>query len=203
MLPIALLSVLAAAEPGPAVPLTFDVTRGGAVTWTEAPCRLEARRGAETIATGEGTSLEVSPGPTLVVVSCDAKEGTVRRSLRLDVKKPQTVKVGITPGTVVTVLDKDGTKSAGRVVVFDDNDVEVAAGADKAALLVDAGRKRVVGLIDRGGGRPLQGETALTVKAATKHDVVVDVADGELVVTVTENGRPAKAVIALRAPGET
>lgn len=203
MLPIALLSVLAAAETGPAVPLTFDVTRGGAVTWTEAPCRLEARRGAETIASGEGTSLEVAPGPALVVVSCDAKEGTVRRSLRLDVKKGQTVKVALTPGTLVAVLDKDGTKTAGRVVVFDDNDVEVATGADQAALLVDAGRKRVVGLIDRGGNRPLQGETALTVKAATKQDIVIDVADGELVVTVTENGRPAKAVIALRAPGET
>jgi len=203
MLPIALLSVLAAADPAPAVPLTFDIARGGAVTWTEAPCRLEARRGAETIASGEGSGLEVTPGPTLVVVTCDAKEGSVRRSLRLDVKKAQTVKVPLAPGTVVAVLDKDGTKSAGRVVVFDDNDVEVAAGADKAPLLVDAGRKRVVGLIDRGSGRPLQGETTLAVKAATKHDLVLDVADGELVVTVTENGRPAKAVIALRAPGET
>jgi hypothetical protein len=203
MLSLALLSVLAAAEPAPAVTLTVDIARGGAVSWTDAPCRLEARRGAEVIASGEGPGLEVTPGPTLVVVTCDAKEGSVRRSQRVDVKKAQTLKLPVAPGTVVAVLDKDGTKSAGRVVVYDDNDVEVAAGADKAPLLVDAGKKRVVGLIERGSGRPLQGETTLTVKTAAQHDVVVDVADGELVVTVTENGRPAKAVIALRAPGET
>jgi hypothetical protein len=205
MLASALLSlaVAVAAAPEP-VTLKVDVTKGGELRWSDEPCRLEARSATgEVIATDErGDSVDVPPGAVDIVVACTAKEGVVRRSQHVQAKKNETLKFALAPATIVATIERDGTKSAGTVVVFDGNNIEVARGADRTAIPVDAGKVRVVALVDRGGKYPIRGEQNLTIKAGQKSEFVVDASDGELVVSVTDNGRPAPAVIALREPGQ-
>jgi hypothetical protein len=200
---VLLFSALVATSDAPSITTRVDVTRAGDVAWNADPCTIEARRGAEVVATVTGDAVELTPGPVVLVVSCDAKEGPVRRSLRVDVRKPQTLKVTLAPGFVVATIDQGGTKTAGTIVVYDDNDIEVARGADRKALAVNAGSVRIVGLIDRGSGRSVRGEAKAVIKPGARAEATVDVADGELLVTVTENGRPSKALVSLRVPGET
>ena len=198
-----ILSALVASTDAPTVPVHVEVTRSGDVGWSTGPCAIEAMRGTETIASVTGDTIDITPGPTLVVIGCEAKEGTVRKSLRVDVRKEQTLKVTLQPGFVVATIDQGGTKTAGTVVVYDDNNAEIARGADRKALAVNAGTVRIVGLVDRGAGRTVRGETRATIKGGARAEVTIDVADGELLVTVTENGRSQKALIGLRIPGET
>jgi hypothetical protein len=198
-----LLSALVASTDAASVTLHVEVTRGGDVGWSAGPCTLEARRGTETLATVTGDTIELTPGPTLLVVGCEAKEGIVSKSLRVDVRKEQTLKVTLNPGFLVGTIDQGGTKTAGSIVVYDDNDAEIARGADRKALAVNAGSVRIVGLVDRGAGRSVRGEAKTTIKGGARSEVTVDVADGELLVTVTENGRSQKALVGLRLPGES
>ena len=142
---VLLFSALVATGDAPSITTRVDVTRAGDVAWNADPCTIEARRGTAVVATVTGDAVELTPGPVVLVVSCDAKEGTVRRSLRVDVRKPQTLKVTLAPGFVVATIDQGGTKTAGTIVVYDDNDIEVARGADRKALAVDAGSVRIVG----------------------------------------------------------
>ena len=136
---VLLFSALVATGDAPSITTRVDVTRAGDVVWNADPCTIEARRGTAVVATVTGDAVELTPGPVVLVVSCDAKEGTVRRSLRVDIRKPQTLKVTLAPGFVVATIDQGGTKTAGTIVVYDDNDIEVARGADRKALAVDAG----------------------------------------------------------------
>jgi hypothetical protein len=200
---VLLFSALVATGDASTITTRIDVTRAGDVAWNADPCTIEARRGTAVVATVTGDAVELTPGPVVLVVGCDAKEGTVRRSLRVDIRKPQTLKVTLAPGFVVATIDQGGTKTAGTIVVYDDNDIEVARGADRKALAVDAGSVRIVGLIDRGSGRSVRGEGKAVIKSGARTELTIDVADGELLVTVTENGRPSKALVSLRVPGET
>ncbi len=199
---LALLTTAATDE----VTLRVDIKKGGELRWSDDPCLVQARDAAsgEVVATDErGESVVVVKGRAVeVIVGCKAAEGTVRRVVKSAAKKDETLAVAFAPGFVIATIDRDGTKSAGVVVVYDANNVEVARGADRAALAVDAGKVRVVGLIDRGGKQPIRGEVAVVVKTGAKTEATIDASDGELTVTVTDNGKPAHAVIALREPGQ-
>lgn len=197
----AAVALLAAADE---VTLKVEVDKAGTVRWTDDACLLEARDagGAVLVSDQRGDSVEVVKGMAVtLVIACPAKEGTVRRSQRITARRNETIKLKLAPGSIVATIDKDGTKSAGTVVVYDGNDVEVARGADRTALPVDAGKVRVVGLVDRGGRQPIRGEAHVVVKAEQKHELTIDASDGELVVDVTDNGKAAGAVIGLREPG--
>ena len=202
----AVFAVVAATSDGAGeVTVKLDVTKAGELRWSDGPCAAEARgTSGEVVATDQrGESLTLPKGnPVVVVVSCTAKEGTVRRSQRIAARKDETLKLTLSPATIIASIDKDGTRSAGVVVVYDGNDVEVARGADRTALLVEPGRVRVVGLVDRGGKQPIRGEQSVVVKSGVKSEPVIDASDGMLIVTVTDNGKPAKAVVALREPGQ-
>lgn len=201
LLALALLTASATDE----VTLRVDINKAGDVKWDDDACLVEARDagGALVASDQRGESVVVKKGSSVVViVGCKAKEGTIRHVVKSAAKKDETLKVAFNPGFVVATLDKDGTKSAGTVIVYDANDVEVARGANRVVLPVEPGKVRVVGLVDRGGKQPIRGELAVIVKSGAKSDVTVDASDGELSVTVTDNGKPAKAVIALREPGQ-
>ncbi len=191
----------AIADDDSTVAVSVDVKLGGAVSWSEAPCQLSARRGGAEIASGTGT-IEVTPGPTIITAACTTSTGAVvTKSLRHTVNKTAKLATSMAPAELSFTVTSEGTKSAARVSVYDDNDVEVAAGDNTKKLLVDAGPKRFVGLIDRGGGKVIQGETQQVVKGSTG-EVNIVIAQGELMVSVNETGRPAAAVVSLHAPGE-
>ena len=199
---LAMFATTATAE----VTLRVDVNKGkDGLRWSDDPCLIEARNSAgEIIATDQlGESVVVPKGSAVVVVvSCKATEGTVRRSVKLAAKKDETLKLALAPGYVFGTIDKDGTKTAGTIVVYDSNDVEVARGAARTALPVEPGKFRVVGLIEGSGKQPIRGESTVVVKGGARSEVIVDASDGELSIIVTDNGKVAPAVIALREPGQ-
>ncbi|MDP2341709.1 MAG: hypothetical protein Q8O67_12190 [Deltaproteobacteria bacterium] len=205
-LPLALLLSTSAAV-GDNVTLTLDIQKGGDLRWKkDAPCEADviAKDRSVTHADNVATGILVPPGPVDVVVACLAQEGTLRKTVRLNATRDQTVKVTFAPGFLTTAIEREGKLSVGDVVVYDAFDHEIARGKDRTVLPVDAGNVRVVVVVDKATAaatRDIRGEQRATVKAAQKTELKIDASDGEILVTVVENGRAAKALVALREPG--
>ena len=190
------------------VTLTLDIQKGGDLRWDkDEPCQADvvAVDGSVTHA-DNAAELLVAPGIVDVVVACSSKEGTLKKTVRVNARKDQSVKVTFSPGFLTAAVERDGKLSVGDVVVFDAFDHEIARGKDRTVLPVEAGNVRVVVIVDKataGTTRDVRGEQRASVKAGKKTELKIDASDGELVVNVVENGRPAKALIALREPGSS
>jgi len=205
---LAMLAVLAPVAAAEDVTLTLAIDKGGDLRWKDGPCAAdvygEDGRGVAHVDRAE--EVTVPAGTVDVVVACEAVEGMVKKAVRVQAKKPQTVKVKLDPGFVVATIAREGRLSVGEVVVYDAYDHEVSRGRDRTVLPIDAGRVRVQGILSRataGTSRDVRGEQTVVVKAGAKSELKIDASDGEIVVTVTENGRPAKALVALRDPGSS
>ena len=188
------------------IPITLAVERSGDLRWKEEPCAMDAIDSTgTTVAHSEaGDVIEVPRGRVDIVVACQAQEGIVRRTTRIQATRPQTLKVRLNPGFILAKVERDGVTLTGEIVVYDSFDHEVARGQSQTILLVDAGRVRVVGIIDKGTAnspRDAQGEVRTTVTAGQKAELAVDASDGLLAIKVLENGRRAGAILSLRIPG--
>jgi hypothetical protein len=205
-----LFAVPAAGATGDNVTLTLDIQKGGDLRWKkDLPCTadvvaLSGKDGGSVTHADNAGEILVVPGQVDVVVACAATEGTLKKTVRVNAQRDQTVKVAFAPGFLTTAIEREGKLSVGDVIVYDVFDHEVARGKDRTVLPVDAGNVRVVVVVDKstaGATRDIRGEQRASVKAGQKTELKIDASDGELVVTVVENGRPAKAIVALREPG--
>jgi hypothetical protein len=191
------------------VAVTLTIEKGGDLGWKDDPCFVDvfAADGKPIQHFDRAEDVRVPAGTVDVVVACAANEGVVKKTVRTTTKaakKPEPLKVKLQPGFVLATIAREGKLSVGDVVVYDAYDHEVARGRDRTVIPVDAGRVRVQGILSKataGTSRDVRGEQTLVVKAGAKSELKVDASDGEIEVTVTENGRPAKALIALRDPG--
>ncbi len=204
-LPILLALAAASADN---VTLTLEVTKGGDLRWKkDLPCQADivAKDGSVTHA-DNAAELLVVPGAVDVVVACAAQEGTLRKTVRVNATKDQKLKVSFAPGFLTAAIVREEKLSVGDVVVYDSYDHEIARGRDRTVLPVDAGAVRVVVVIDKataGTTRDVRGEQRASVRLGQKTELKIDASDGDIVVNVVENGRPAKALVALREPGSS
>jgi hypothetical protein len=211
---LALLTLPAANVDVDDVTLTLAIQKGGDVHWKDEPCAADVygADGKLHHHADRADELTAPVGVVDVVVACAATEGVVKKTVRTTVKDaakasakaaaPLAVK--LQPGFVLATIAREGKLSVGDVVVYDAFDHEVARGRDRAVIAVDAGRVRVQGILSKataGTSRDVRGEQLVVVKQGGKSELKIDASDGEIEVTVTENGRPAKALIALRDPG--
>jgi hypothetical protein len=193
--------------------VTFSIKKGGDLLWKASPCTADVfelrsgRPGEE----GElakssadlGQPLELAPGSYEAVVACDADEGVVKKTVPFSVKGADlSVPVLLEPGfLLVSVLRFDTPVRAG-ITVIDERGREVAASKEKAIIPLVPGRVHVLARVNDKEGRPVLGNAVATVSARKKTEVTVDTTDGELTVHLTDNGKKAGGVAALRAPGQ-
>lgn len=189
--------------------ISFAVKRGGDVLWKGEPCSADIWQDDVLVTSIPDVAIAVplEPGRYEAVVACASDEGVVKRTVPVTVKgAPQQVPVVLEPGfLLVTVLRFDTPVSA-AITVVDERGREVASSKEKAVIPLAPGRVRVLaevkpGAKDDSGGRPVLGNAEATIRARQKSEVKVDTTDGELTVTLTDNGRKAGGVAALRAPG--
>lgn len=190
-------------------PVTFSIRKGGDVTWKSGACTADVwllrARSEELIKSAEDAdrALELPLGKYEAVVGCPSEEGMVKRRVAFVVKGgPLTVPVVLEPGFLLVKVLRFDTPVRAEIVVYDERGREVASSKEKAIIPVPAGRLRVVARVKDDGPRPVLGNAAATVVAKQKVEVTVDTTDGELTVTLLENGKKAGGVVALRAPGQ-
>jgi hypothetical protein len=215
---IVFLAVMLALPVTPEVTVSVVLDKGGDVRWQDEPCRADVvdRDGrvlltvdrTDTIVLGESVRARADDktGTLDVVVACATTEGTVKKTLRVNALRSSTVKAKLQPGFVLATVQRAGRGFDADVIVFDAFDHEIARGRDRAVLAVDAGRVRVQGRIPKavaGTARDVRGEQVIVVRPGVKSQVAIDAGDGDLEVVVTENGRPARGLVALRDPGSS
>ena len=187
------------------VTLRLEVNKGGDLRWKNQPCTaVVTDKDGKVSEFDDAAEFTIAKGNVDVVVSCVANEGTLKKSLKINASKDQTIKVPFDPGFLTATIEREGRVSVGQVVVYDDSDHELLRGRDRTVLPVLAGNVRVLAIIDKATAnttRDIRGEARTKINANQKTELKLDASDGELQVTVTENGRPAKALVALREPG--
>lgn len=200
-----LASLLALAAADGDVTLRLEINKNGDLRWKNQPCTATVYlKDGTTNEFGDAAEFAVAKGPVDAVIACAAAEGTLKKSLKLNATKDQTIKFPIDPGFLTATIEREGRVSVGEIVVYDDSDHEILRGRDRTVLALPAGNVRVVAIVDKataGTSRDIRGEQRAKINANQKTELKLDASDGELLVTVTENGRPAKALVALRAPG--
>lgn len=192
----------------------FRIERRGDVRWGSAPCeaQLIERRGDED---GAVNTVELAGPVTLpagrydAVVRCMSDEGPVARTVTFAVPPsgpPVRVPVILDPGFLLVRVLRFDTPVVAEVTVFDERGRLLVTTKDKAVIPVSPGRVRVAARVRPGKrderARPIVGNAAATVAAGRKVEVTVDTTDGALLVTLTDNGRKAAGVAALREPGQ-
>jgi hypothetical protein len=202
-----LLLLLATADAGTSFNVTFDVKEGGDVRWTH-KCTVDVWKGTElvqqSVDPAGGANLE--PGAYDAVVACNSDEGMVKKTVSVTVKNADVKAVPVTlePGFLLVNVLRFDTPISAEVTIFDDKNREVAASKDKAVIPVCPGKVRVLAKVDDPkASRPVFGNASATITAKQKSTVTVDTTDGNLTVFLTDNGRKAGGVAALRAPGQT
>lgn len=190
----------------------FRIQRGGDVTWMSAPCtatvieRIDNEDGAVTTVELSGP-VPLAAGRYEAVVGCPSDEGRVARTVSFAVPRagpPVKVPVALEPGFLLVKVLRYDTPVVAEIAVFDERGREVASSKDKAIIPVVPGRVRVVARVQtkKHADRPVVGNASAVVVARKKVPVTVDTTDGELVVTLTDNGRKTGGVAALREPGQ-
>jgi hypothetical protein len=191
---------LVAADPT----VTLDVKLGGDIRWKE-PCTAEVMEGDKEIASTPDVSkpMPVPVGKYDVVIACaTADEGTVKKVLPLTVREDNiTVKASFDPGFLLVNVMRFDTPTAAEVTILDERGFEIAKGKERAVILVEPGRVRVVAKVDD-KGRTVFGNTGATIVSRKKIEATVDTTDGELTVFLTDNGKKTGGVAALRQPGQ-
>jgi hypothetical protein len=176
--------------------LRVDVTKGSGPSWKDEPCFVSARGDLHQNGSNNdrgGPVYATKGAPVFLVVQCEAAEGTITRILTVPSTSSRTFKVDMRPSIIVGTIERDGKKTSGTIVVYDDHDIELARGPDQTVLYVMPGKVRVVG-IDKDG---IHGETNTTVRANARSDVRVDAANGMLLVNVTNNDVAEPASVSL------
>lgn len=200
MLTLALL--LAATDPT----VTLELAKGGDVVW-QGTCSAEAfprdGDGASTTVPDVVQPFSLPTGSWDLVVACPSAEGVVKKAVPLVIKSDDvTARVSLAPGFLLVNVLRFDTPVSAEVTVLDERGREVARGKERAVMPLEPGRVRVVAKLDD-GGRPVLGNAAATIVTKKRTDVTVDTTDGELVVLLTDNGKKAGGVAALRQPGGT
>lgn len=205
---LALLTLLAAAD----VTVTFDVKQGGDVKWRATPCSVDVQ------AVGDEATLKagIEPAGGVVlpagkydaIVTCDSDEGPIKKSAWFVVKgDDMSVPVSIDPGFLLVNVLRFDTPVRAEITVFDERGRELARSRDKAVISLAQGKVRLLAKVDPssfvgGGLRPVFATAAATVIARQKTTIAMDTTDGELLVTLSDNGRKVGGIAALRAPGQ-
>lgn len=185
--------------------VTFQVKKAGDVQWTGAPCTADVwqEESLVTSSTDTSTPLSLEPGKYEAVVACTCDEGPVKRTVSFTVRNaPTSVPVVLDPGFLLVTVLRFDTPVPAAITVLDEHGREVASSKEKAVIPLVAGRVRVLARVKQDEGRPVMGNAQATIVARQKTEVKVDTTDGELTVTLTDNGRKAGGVAALRAPGQ-
>jgi len=152
-------------------------------------------------------ALKLPAGWYDVVVACPARDGEVRQSTRVHVKRAQqSLKVKLQEARALVEVHIDGSAMTKTAVFFDANGREVQRGPSQTLVTVPAGKLSVAVLVDdkrllKKGFR-LVGEGQLKARPRRKAETVVDISEGILVVTATNNGKPSSALGAVRAAGD-
>ncbi|OGQ26745.1 MAG: hypothetical protein A2138_23400 [Deltaproteobacteria bacterium RBG_16_71_12] len=198
---LSLLLLFAATDPT----VTLEVAQGGDVKW-QGSCVAEVfAKDADTSTTTVSDAAQpfsLASGAWDVVVACPSDEGVVKKTVPLVVKDDDvTARVAFAPGFLLVNVVRFDTPVSAEVTVLDERGREVAHGKERAVMPVEPGRLRVVAKLDD-GGRHVLGNAAASVTTKKRTDVTVDTTDGELVVLLTDNGKKAGGVAALRQPGQ-
>jgi hypothetical protein len=189
--------------------VTFDIRRGGDVQWKSTPCMADVwdLTGGNALARGDvdvASPVELPAGRYEAVVGCASDEGVVKRTVSFSVKDGDvTVPVQLDPGFLIVTVLRFDTPVRAEITILDEKGREVAASKEKAVIPLCPGKVRVLAKVDDPKAtRPVFGNASATVTARQKSAVTVDTTDGELTVTLTDNGKKAGGVAALRAPGQ-
>lgn len=193
--------LLAATDPT----VSLTITKGGDVRW-RGPCSaevfaVEADAPERAIADAE-QPFTLAAGAWDVVVACPSDEGVVKKTVPLNIKEDDVkTRLSLAPGFLLVQVLRFDTPVAADVVVLDEQGREIARSKERAVMPVEPGRVRVVArLSDK--GRQVLGNAAATITTKKRTDVTVDTTDGELTVSLSDNGRKAGGVVALRQPNQ-
>ncbi|MCC7072730.1 MAG: hypothetical protein IT383_15490 [Deltaproteobacteria bacterium] len=198
---ITLALLLAATDPT----VTLEIAKGGDVVW-QGPCSAEVfPKDGDAPSTSVPDLLQpfsLPSGAWDVVVACPSGEGVVKKSMPLVVKDDDvSARVALAPGFLLVNVLRFDTPVSADITVLDERGREVARGKERAVMPIEPGRVRVVAKLDD-GGRPVFGNATATIATKKRSDVTVDTTDGELTVFLTDNGKKAGGVAALRQPGQ-
>lgn len=191
--------------------VSFDVDKDG-LKWT-GPCRAVVFYAGErdesvAVALTHGDlskPASLPAGKYELQVECPSTEGALRQTQSLVVgARDATVRVKLRPAFLLVRVVRDGKEVPAEVEITDAFGRLVQKGRDKVALPVPPGKLRVFARVDRkaaGTSRPVLGALDVTAREGKKDTPTIDTSDGTLSLTVLNNGKPAEAVAALRAPG--
>ena len=190
---------------------TFEVKLAGDVKWQGA-CAVDvyASGGLDVVKSGDAAApMSLDAGSYDAVVACPSDEGVVKKAASFAVaevgKRGDEVKVAVAlePGFLLVNVVRFDTPTRAEVTIFDDKGHELAVSKERAIIALAPGKVRVLAKVeDEKLGRPVFGNAQAVITAKQKSTATVDTTDGELLVTLTDNGRKAGGVAALREPGQ-
>ena len=147
----------------------------------------------------------LAPGKYELQVECPSTEGVLKQTESLVVgARDVTVAMRLRPAFVLVRVLRDGKEVPAQIEISDAFGRVVQSGRDKVVLPVPPGKLRILARVDReaaGTSRPILGALDMVTRAGHKETPLIDTSDGSLVLVITNNGRPAEGVGALRAPG--
>lgn len=203
-----LLGATARAAPDEALTqVHFDVDKDG-LKWT-GPCSAAFWPAGDTKAEAplyEQPTLdepgEVAPGRYDAVVSCPSTEGALATTIAIDARRGDVRKrVKLRPAFLLVRVLRDGEEVPAEIVVTDADGHVVQRGRDKVALPVPPGKLSVLARLEKKvSGRPIMGAVRVVTREGKKTSETVDTSDGTLVLTVTNNSKPAEGIGHLRLP---
>lgn len=187
--------------------LRFAIDKDG-LKWT-GPCRASLFVAGQT--GPEGLALEhadVSEPASLpagrydAVIACPSTEGDLSSTVAVDLsRRDAEARVKLRPAFLVVRVVRDGEEVPADIVISDAKGHEVQRGKDKVVLPVPPGKLTVLARLDkRVGGRPILGSLSVVTREGKKSSETVDTSDGTLVLSLTNNGRPAEGIGHLRMP---
>ena len=193
--------------------LRFAIERDG-LNFT-CPCgallyRIDDKKfGADTVVQNvvdiQGANLDLDAGRYHALVRCPSTEGVLSQVYEVDLRKKDQDVVGrMVPGFVQVGLVRNASEVSGEVRIRDGHGSVVAEGATRAPLPVPPGTLTVEATgVAKYGRKSLSLTTEATakVKPQQKTKVDLDISDGDVVITVRENGKRADALASLMMPG--
>lgn len=200
------LSASARADEGPLHEVSIDVDKDG-LKWTD-PCTAalwpadDPSGEASPYEGGVEEPVEVKPGRYVAVVSCPSTEGALAGTVAVDARRGDVKKrVKLRPAFLLVRVLRDGEEVPAEVVVTDATGQVVQRGRDKVALPVPPGKLSVLARLEKKvSGRAIMGAVSVVTREGKKSTETVDTSDGTLVLTVTNNGKPAEGIGHLRLP---
>lgn len=148
---------------------------------------------------------KVPVGHYEVMIACQSTEGAFRQTQAFHVQDDRSVlRATLRPAFFLARVLRDGKEVPSDIEVRDAFGRIVQQGRDKVALPVPPERLRVTARVDgkaSGMQRPIGASIEITGQAGQKLTRDIDASDGTIFLQLTENGRPAQGLAALRVPG--